>query len=344
MRTDTSITRILVCEDSATYARALTGFLGHQGHLEVVSVCPTGEAALESISRLAPDLVTMDLELPGIGGVGLIEKIMRIHPVPIVVLSAFGARRSDDTAAALAAGASEVLDKAQVRLDQPDSAPAIALRHRLGRIARAPAATRSDGSSPSLRLEPRLEPAAAIGICSSTGGPHALETVLGGLPGDFPLPILVAQHMSTGFTDGLVRWLNQVIALPVALARPGPSEPGVWVAPDDAHLIMEPSMRLSVDTETVNGAHRPSGDLLFASMARALGRRALGIVLTGMGRDGAKGVSAIVRAGGSVIAQDEATSVVFGMPRAAVEQGAQYVRALSDITRTVRHMPLSVPA
>ena len=103
-------------------------------------------------------------------------------------------------------------------------------------------------------------------------------------------------------------------------------------------------MRLSLDTETVNGAHRPSGDLLLASMARALGPRALGIVLTGMGRDGAKGVAAIVRAGGCVIAQDEATSVVFGMPKAAVEQGAQYVRALSDITTTVRQLALPVSA
>jgi two-component system, chemotaxis family, protein-glutamate methylesterase/glutaminase len=129
----------------------------------------------------------------------------------------------------------------------------------------------------------------------------------------------------------------------VALARAGPTEPGVWIAPDDAHLILEPSMRLSLDTETVNGAHRPSGDLLLASMAQALGPRALWIVLTGMGRDGAKGVAAIVRAGGCVIAQDEASSVVFGMPKAAVEQGAQYVRALADIATTVRHMPLSVP-
>ena len=221
MRIDTSITRILICEDSATYARALTRFLEHQGHLEVVSVCPTGEAALESIAQLAPDLVTMDLKLPGIGGVRTIETMMRVHPAPIVVLSAFAARGSDNAAMALAAGALEVLDKAHVRLDQPDNSPAIALRHRLRRLARARAAARSVESSPRQRSEARLEPAAAIGICSSTGGPHALQMVLGGLPGDFPLPILVAQHMSIGFTDGLVRWLDQVVALPVALAEPG---------------------------------------------------------------------------------------------------------------------------
>jgi two-component system, chemotaxis family, protein-glutamate methylesterase/glutaminase len=344
MRIDTSITRVLVCEDSASYARALTSFLEYQGHLEVVAVCPTGEVALASISRLAPDLVVMDLEMPGIGGVGTIEKMMRAHPLPIVVLSAIGARRSDNVAAALAAGAVEVVDKTQMRLDQPYGAPATALRHRLRRLARGRAVARSVAASPRQGPEARLKPAAAIGICSSTGGPQALQAVLSGLPDDFPLPILVAQHMSMGFTDGLVRWLDQVVALPVALARSGASGPGVWIAPDDAHLILEPSMRLSLDTVTVNGAHRPSGDLLFASMARALGPRALGIVLTGMGRDGARGVAAIVRAGGCVIAQDEASSVVFGMPKAAVEQGAQHVRPLSEITGELRAIPLSVTA
>lgn len=342
MRPDTSITRILICEDSATYALGLTKFLEHQGSLQVVRVCPSGEAALTSVPRLAPDLVTMDLELPGIGGLRTIETMMRVHPVPIVVLSAFAARRSDNAALALGVGALEVLDKAQLRLDQPDMPPAIALRHRLRRLARARPTPPGDQPRPRQRPESPLEPAAAIGICSSTGGPQALRMVLGGLPADFPLPILVAQHMSIGFTDGLARWLDQVVALPVALARPGVSEPGVWIAPDDAHLILEPSLRLSLDRETVNGPHRPSGDLLLASMARALGPRALGIVLTGMGRDGAKGVTAIVRAGGAVIAQDEETSVVFGMPRAAVEQGAQHVRALSDISATLRQVPLSV--
>ena len=338
MRTDASVTRILICEDSVTYARALTGFLEHQGHLEVVAVCPTAEAAMKSTAQLVPDLVMMDLELPGVGGIATIETMMRVHPVPIVVLSAFAARRSDSAAVALAAGAVEVLDKAELRLDEPDSPTAIALRHRFRRLARPRAAIRTDETSQRHRAGQQLEAAAAIGICSSTGGPHALQMVLSGLPGDFPLPILVAQHMSDGFTDGLVRWLDQVVALPVALARPGPCEPGVWVAPDDAHLILESSMRLSLDTETVNGPHRPSGDLLLTSMARALGPRALGIVLTGMGRDGAKGVAAIVRAGGCVIAQDEATSVVFGMPKAAVQQGAQYVTALSDISTTVRQL------
>jgi two-component system chemotaxis response regulator CheB len=333
-------TRILICEDSPTYARGLASFLERQDGIEVVGICATGEETLQSVSRLAPDLVTMDLELPGIGGLQTIQKMMQLHPVPIVVLSAYAGRRSDNASASLAAGALEVIDKAQVRLDEADDPPAIALRHRFRRLARIHLRTDVREATPTQHIEPRFGPVAAIGICSSTGGPGALQTILAGLPADFPLPVLVVQHMSTGFTEGLVSWLDQLVALPVALARPGSTGPGVWVAPDDAHLILQPSMRLALDRESVNGPHRPSADFLLSSMARALGPRALGVVLTGMGRDGAKGVAAIIHAGGSVIAQDEATSVVFGMPQAAIEAGAQHVRPVSAIADTLTRLPV----
>jgi two-component system chemotaxis response regulator CheB len=344
MSTDTDLTRILVCEDSATYARALATFLEYRASIEVVGVCSSGEEALRSLSRLAPDLVMMDLELPGMGGLRTIEQIMRVHPMPIVVLSAYTGRRSENAAAVLAAGALEALDKEQLRLLEPGRPSAVALRHRLKRLARIRVRHQRDDPAVMARLEPLLAPAGAIGICSSTGGPRALETILARLPGDFAPPILVAQHMSPGFTEGFARWLDNLVALPVAVAGPGMSGPGVWIAPDDAHLILEPSMRLSLDHETVTGPHRPSGDMLLSSMARALGPRALGVVLTGMGRDGAKGVAAVVRAGGSVIAQDEATSVVFGMPRAAIAQGAQLVLPLSSIASALCQVSLEAVA
>jgi two-component system, chemotaxis family, protein-glutamate methylesterase/glutaminase len=334
------MTRILICEDSPTYARGLASFLEHEDGIEVVGVCATGEETLQSVSRLAPDLVTMDLELPGIGGLRTIERMMQLHPVPIVVLSAYAGRHSENASASLAAGALEVIDKAQVRLDEAGDAPAVALRHRFRRLGRIPVRAEVREAIPTQHVEPRLGPVAAIGICASTGGPRALQTILAGLPERFPLPVLVVQHMSIGFTEGLVSWLDQLVPLPVALACPGTTGPGVWVAPDDAHLILEPSMRLSLDRESVNGPHRPSGDLLLSSMARVLGPRALGVVLTGMGRDGAKGVAAIIHAGGSVIAQDEPTSVVFGMPRAAIEAGAEHVRPLSAIADTLMRIPV----
>src|SRR3984885_14864979 len=178
-------TRVLFCEDSPTYARGLASFLQRDDGIEVVGVCASGEETLQSVSRLGPDLVTMDLELPGINGLHTIEKMMQLHPVPIVVLSAYSGRRSENASALLAAGALEVIDKAQVRLDEAGDPAAIALRHRLRRLGRIRVGAGVDNAIPTHQVEPPLRLAAAIGICSSTGGPRALQTILAGLPDDF---------------------------------------------------------------------------------------------------------------------------------------------------------------
>jgi two-component system chemotaxis response regulator CheB len=185
----------------------------------------------------------------------------------------------------------------------------------------------------------------AVGICTSTGGPRALETVLGGLPADFPLPVLVVQHMATGFIDGMIDWLDEHVELPVRIASEGQrAEPGVWFAPDDAHLLLQPSLALSLDRETEAGAHRPSADMLLESMAAAVGRGAVAVILTGRGRDGASGVERIRRAQGRVIAQDEESSAVFGMPRAAAEAGADAVLPLWGIAGALRQVGAEVAA
>lgn len=315
--------RVLVCDESVDYARSLASFLEAGAGLEIVGTCATGEQALAAQARLAPDLITIDLDLPDMGGVRAIEEIMRARPVPIVVVSDSAGRGSDRTAQALAAGALEALPKALVRLDDPAGPPAVALRHRLRRLARNGVRTARRSSPPA---------ATVVGLCASAGGPPALETVLAELPADFALPVLVVQHITTGFTEGLVHRLNERVALPVRLATDRQAAgSGVWVAPDDAHLLLEPSMRLRLDRKAVVGAHRPSADLLLESMAAAGGAGAVGVVLTGMGRDGAQGVEAIRRAGGTVIAQDQTTSAVFGMPKAAIEAGADVVLPLSGI-------------
>ncbi|HZV75871.1 MAG TPA: CheB methylesterase domain-containing protein [Conexibacter sp.] len=167
-------------------------------------------------------------------------------------------------------------------------------------------------------------PGRAIGICTSTGGPGVLAEILRELPADFMLPILIVQHIAAGFIDGLRQMLDDELALPVAMARDGaPLRPGVWLAPEDAHLTLTPSRRLALDHRTVAGPHRPSADLLLASLAAVLGAGAVAVVLTGMGRDGARGAAEIKAAGGLLLAQDEATSRIYGMPRAAVEAGAR---------------------
>lgn len=164
----------------------------------------------------------------------------------------------------------------------------------------------------------------AVGICASTGGPAVLAELLAALPADFPLPLLVVQHIANGFVDGLVRMLDDAVALSVAIARDGaPLAPGVWLAPEDAHLTITRSRRMQLDRTTVRGRHRPSADLLLESLADVLGAGAVAVVLTGMGRDGAQGTAAIEARGGVVFAQDEASSSIYGMPRAAVAAGAR---------------------
>jgi two-component system, chemotaxis family, protein-glutamate methylesterase/glutaminase len=327
--------RVLVCESSASYARSLATFLRQGETLEVIAVCASGAEAVAAAERLHPDLVAMDLALPGAGAVPAIQEITRAHPVPVVVLSGEARRGSALVDAALAAGAVESIPKSQLRLDAPESASATALRHRLRRLAHVRVSQRAAAASPAL-------PAAAhraevVGICASTGGPSALATVLADLPGDYPLPVLVVQHMASGFIGGLARWLDERVPLAVAVARDGMRlRRGVWLAPDDAHLALSPERRLVVGADPAARGHYPSADVLLRSMAANVGAGALAVVLTGMGRDGGRGVAEIARAGGCVIAQDEETSVVFGMPRTAIERGAQVVLPLPQIASALR--------
>jgi two-component system, chemotaxis family, protein-glutamate methylesterase/glutaminase len=330
----TALTRILICEDSATYALGLKRFLETGDDIEVVGVCGSGEEALEAVPRLAPDLVTMDLDLPGMGGIRAVEEIMRSHAVPILVLSGQVRRGSSQAAEALSAGALDALPKAHVHIDDAAGPAAVALRYRFRRLAAAKVGV-LDGAAPEpppASVSPRRNGVSVIGICASTGGPRALETVLAGLPATFPIPLLVVQHMTAGFTEGLARWLDHRSPLPVALAADEQAlTPGAWIAPDGAHLKLDAGMSLVLDSETEVGHHRPSGDVLFASMAAAAGAGVVGVVLTGMGRDGAKGVEAVRQADGRAIAQDEGTSAIFGMPRAAAEAGVDMVLPVGRI-------------
>ena len=257
---------------------------------------------------------------------------MSVRPLPILVLSSYVG--SERAAAVLAAGALDAVRKDELDLLDPKGADAVALRRRVrvlagARVIKHPRAhlwvTAARAGSPG-------RTAAAIGVIASTGGPPALATLLGGLPARFEVPVLVVQHIAHGFTEGFARWLDQTVPLPVALAGDGQRlGPGIWVAPEGAHLVLRPGLRLALDTTASAGAHRPSGDILLTSMAESLGRLAAGVVLTGMGRDGALGLGRIARAGGLTIAQDEPTSAVFGMPRAAAEAGAEAVLPLRDI-------------
>jgi two-component system chemotaxis response regulator CheB len=326
--------RVLICEDSLAYATALSRFLERDEEIDVVGIAPTGEQAIADVERFEPDLLTLDMQLPGMDGLEVVKRLMGSKPLPIVVLSAKVARGSEQAVAALAAGALEVLAKDMLRLDRPDDLWAQAMRSRLRRLSSMrvarPARRQKQASSPTTAgLGPRS--ALAIGIGASTGGPPVLETILGGLPADFSVPVLVVQHMAPGFVEGFARWLDQKLSIEVRIAEEGDrAAPGVWFAPDGAHLLLTKSMRFALDHEP-EGPHRPSVDALLSSLAQGGGSDAVGVVLTGMGRDGAVGAAEIHRAGGIVIAQDEASSVVYGMPRAVAENGADLVIPPAEI-------------
>jgi two-component system chemotaxis response regulator CheB len=325
--------RVLVCEDSKTYALGLSRLLEYDREFEVVAVCETAEDAIARLPGLKPDLVTMDLELPGMSGVEAIEQIMSAFPVPILVLSGHVEHRSERALLALAAGALDAVPKHDLDLADPRSALAATLRHRAKvlsgvKVIRHPRARLGKSyAHPSWSRT-----ASIVGICASTGGPPALASLLASVPATFPLPILVVQHIAGGFVDGFAKWLDGEVPLPVRLAVPG-SRPahGVWIAPEGAHLLVDDTGRLRLDEEPVSARHRPSGDILLHSLAATARANAVAVVLTGMGRDGAEGLGAVQRAGGMTIAQDEATSAVYGMPRAAAECGAEIVLPLQRI-------------
>ena len=336
------VCRILLCEDSISYAEGLTRFLEQDSDLSVVARCLTGEQAAARLPLVDPDLVIMDIELPGMNGIEATQRLMAARPVPVLVLSSHTSERGSQVAlAALAAGAVDARSKSEVPLQDPVGARAVAFRRYIKRLA----AARVDGRRRAGRLAeaaPRPRPArsvSAIGLATSTGGPPALQAVLGSLPADFSVPIVVVQHIASGFLEGLVRWLNGEVALPVRMAGEGVAlGPGAWMAPEGAHLVVEDGLTTRLDRQTVSGYHRPAADVLFVSLASAAGADAVAVVLTGMGSDGAEGLAAVRAAGGLTIAQDEASSVVYGMPRAAAELGAERVLPLTDIGPALRRL------
>lgn len=340
------VRRVLICEDCPAYAAGLERLLARDPQIDVVAVCSSAEATIARLAQLdpGPHLITMDLQLPGMSGSEAIEQIMSARPVPILVLAGgvqHGSRAALDS---LGAGALEVLGKEALDLSDPDSMQARAFRGRVKLLSAVPVL-----NHPRARLRGAEAPgppgrgprAAVIGICASVGGPRALAAVLAEIPATFAIPILVVQHMAPGFTDGFVRWLDGQLPLPVRLAPAGPGGRGIWVAPEGGHLVLDRGRRLVLDTSEDGGLHRPCGDVLLSSIAASAGADGVAVVLTGMGSDGADGLAQVGRVGGLTIAQDEASSAVFGMPKAAAEAGAELVLAPAEIGRRLRALRLA---
>jgi two-component system, chemotaxis family, protein-glutamate methylesterase/glutaminase len=327
--------RVLVVEDSLTVRKRIVQVLAADAELEVVGEATDGREAIELCGALHPDVVTLDMMMPVMSGLAVTEYIMAYCPTPILIVSASTNRGEVyKTYDALAAGAVDVLDKPQG--DEADDVWSRALVKAIKLVARIKVITHLRARIAARSPEPvgpssssASAPASGVrvvGIGVSTGGPTALVKILSGLPIDFPIPILITQHLSRVFAENFGDWLDAQTPLRVTLAQDGQPLPkvgvgGVFIAPADRHLVVRGGvLRLTNDPE--RHSCRPSVDVLFASLAAELGAAAAGILLTGMGRDGAAGLLDMRRAGGRTIAQDEASCVVFGMPREAILLGA----------------------
>lgn len=319
--------RVLVVDDSAVVRKILSEELSRTGDIEVVGTAIDPYAAREKIAELRPDVITLDIEMPRMDGLSFLAKLMRHHPMPVVVVSSVTPENGHTALEALRLGAVEVIPKPGSRYSVPDVRQhlARAIRTAAGaRLKHAPISFPAQEPRPGLAHVDTTHKLIAIG--ASTGGTGALEVVLGSLPPDAP-GVVIVQHMPQDFTRSFATRLDEVTALSVKEAEQGDRVvPGrAVVAPGGRHMMVVRSgahMAIQIRSGPPVNYHRPSVDVLFQSVARTVGRNAVGVVLTGMGGDGGAGLLAMREAGAHTMAQDEASCVVFGMPRVAIELGA----------------------
>ena len=322
--------RVVLADDSATARFLLRAILEADGDIRIVAEAHDGAEAVELVERHAPDLVIMDVHMPVLGGLDATKQIMIRAPTPIIIVSAVTRRDVDLSLSATSAGALLALPKPENAVSESFEERAADLRAMVRAMAQVKVVRRwsvTDGAVPeAVRGRPRraTEAPELIAIAASTGGPPALRRILIDLPRTVAAPILVVQHIARDFTAGFAEWLASSCALPVKLAQEGEDlqDGVVYVAPDDAHLGVTARGRVSLDRGPPIAGFRPSATHMFESAGRAYGPRLIAVILTGMGSDGAAGLAVAHQEGAYVIAQDEATSVVYGMAAEAVRRNA----------------------
>jgi len=337
--------RVLVVDDSALMRKLIPQIIGADGSIQVVGTAMDGNFGLKKIDELKPQVITLDLEMPGMSGLEMLKEIMRRHKLPVIVVSSHSTQGASVTLQALSLGAFDFVAKPQ---DVSARMPQIAQEL----ISKIKAAGQSRGvrMAPMPELHPRSEklsidtknvPARVIAIGVSTGGPQALQYALSQLPPDFPGSIVVVQHMPEGFTQMFARRLDEICSIGVKEAQSGDMllAGRVLICPGSRHLKVKrlPLGDVAVlsDDPRVNG-HRPSADVLFKSLAEEFGPKGIAVLMTGMGDDGAQGMGTVKAAGGMTIAQNEESCVVFGMPKAAIDRGyAIRVVALDALANTL---------
>jgi two-component system chemotaxis response regulator CheB len=340
--------RVLVVDDSALMRALLTEIINGAPDLEVVGAAPDPMAAREMIKTLNPDVLTLDVEMPRMDGLEFLDRLMRLRPMPVIMISSLTAAGSEVTLKALELGAVDYLAKPRAENISvlQDYAEDIRDKIRAASSARvkstaraavppAPTFVHAKGSFSS-----RLLAETVIAIGASTGGTEAIKDVLGSLPEEMP-PIVMVQHMPDTFTPSFARRLDSLSKLTVIEARGGERlHPGMaYLAPGHSHMRVRKSAGgfiLELSREEPVNRHRPAADVLFRSVAEQVRHNGLGVILTGMGKDGAQGLLAMRQAGAWNIGQDQASCVVYGMPREAAEIGAlDEVASLGDISRRI---------
>jgi len=327
--------KVLLVDDAVVVRRVLAELLGKDASLEVVGAACNGRDGLDKL-KLKPDVVVLDVEMPEMDGIEMLQEMRRRRlRLPVVMFSSVTQRAAEMTLRALSQGASDYVAKPTARGSTLDSVlPELVSKIKLhGAAARRAkdrgAQVKLAQSTPLVLRRPPLQRPKVVVIAASTGGPIALSSLLARLPARLPVPAVVVQHMPDSvFTEALTESLAKLASLPVSHAKTGTKlgPGGIWVAPGGSHLALERAKldgsvyaRLTQDPP-VNGV-RPAADVLFSTAAQVYGAGVLGIVLTGMGQDGLRGAQTIISAGGSVVVQDEATSVVWGMPGAVARAG-----------------------
>lgn len=319
--------RVLIADGSVVERERMVCALRRDSAIDVVGEIARSGSLVEAVKLLRPDVIALGIHLPAAGGFEATKEIMIEAPTPVVVVS--DGDDSDQVQASILALRAGAL-AAVARPLPPHNGELVSLEQKFVSTIKSMAGVkvvrrwreppRSVPQAPLSRLgeQPRV-----VAIAASTGGPAALQAVLSELPANFPAPILVVQHIAGGFVDGLVTWLNSVCSLKVKIAKDGePLLPHmVYIAPDDRHLGVSGRSRILLSQSAPIGGFRPSATFLFESVAKAFGAESAHVILTGMGQDGLPGLRQAHAAGARVVAQDEATSVVFGMPGAAVDAG-----------------------
>ncbi len=327
--------KVLIVDDSAVIRDAILNTLENEEGIKVIGTASNGKEAIDLIPVLKPDIITMDIVMPIMDGLIATEHIMAYHPTPILVITSLLPQDMKIAFKALNAGAVDVVERPTIsELSKPASKVRKQLIDKVKLFANIKVITHLVGRLPKKEVS-EVRPAVPVrpveqhghfkiaAIASSTGGPKTVRKILAKLPKDFSMPIVIVQHISPGFTKGLVDWWNNECAIEIKEGKDGEKLcPGVvYVAPSFVHMLVTMDEKIKLEDTPPVGGHKPAGNVLLSSVAKVYGQSTIGVILTGMGDDGAMGIKAIREAGGFTIAEDEESCAIFGMPKAAIEMG-----------------------